>query len=147
VIPIRTIVAISVSQVFIPLTLVLVILALRRYLVGESRQEEPGAQAPDAHVGATSEPLQLDSQCAKHIRALSRTFPAKTSRGRCVCRFANRPMPVALFADNGVAAALMLRLLKRTSIRPRLDGAGFAGRPTTLSRCVVWLDGKNTSET
>ena len=113
-IPIRTIVAISVSQVFIPLTLVLVILLSAGIWWASRVKKNLGAQAPDAHVGATSEPLQLDSQCAKHIRALSaEPFLLRQAADGLRVQIANRPIvPVALFADSGVAAALMLAAVK-----------------------------------
>ena len=100
----------SAVQVFIPLTLVLVILLSAGILWASRVKKNLGAQAPDAHVGATSEPLQLDSECATHIRRLSaEPFLLKQAEDGLRVLIADLPIvPVTLFADNGVAAALML---------------------------------------
>jgi hypothetical protein len=104
----------SAVQVFIPLTLVLVILLSAGILWASRVKKNLGEHAPAAHVGATSEPLQLNSECAKHIRALSaEPFLLKQAADGLRVQIANRPIvPVALFTDNGVAAALMLAAVK-----------------------------------
>lgn len=104
----------SAVQVFIPLTLALVILLSAGIWWASRIKKNLGEQAPAAHVGATSEPLQLDSECAKHIRALSaEPFLLKQAADGLRVQITNRPVvPVALFADNGVAAALMLTAAK-----------------------------------
>ncbi len=100
----------SAAQVFIPLTLVLVIMFASGVWWAGRVKKNLGGQAPDAHVGATSEPLQLDSECAARIRTLSsEPLLLKQTEAGLRVQIANRPIvPVALFAEKGVAAALMV---------------------------------------
>ena len=100
----------NVAQVFIPLTLTLVIMFAAGVWWAGRVKKTLGEQAPDAHVGATSEPLQLDGECAAHIRTLSsEPFLLKQTEDGLRVQIASRPIvPVALFADKGVAAALMV---------------------------------------
>ena len=100
----------SAVQVFIPLTLVLVILLSTGIWWASRIKKNLGKQAPDAHVGATSEPLQLDSECATRIRTLSaEPFLLKQTADGLRVQIPNRPIVlVALFAEKGVATALML---------------------------------------
>jgi hypothetical protein len=97
-------------QVFVPLTLDLALLLSAGIWWATRMKRSLGEQILSAQVGATSEPLRLDDECATRIRALSvEPFLLKQTVDGLRVQIANRPVvPVALFADSGVEAALTL---------------------------------------
>ena len=100
----------SAAQMLLPLTLALIIVLAAVIWFASHAKKNLGERAPAAHVGATSEPLQVSDECAAHIRTLSsEPLLLKQTKDGLRVQIANRPIvPVALFAEKGVASALMV---------------------------------------
>lgn len=98
----------SATQVVVPFTVAVVaLLALAVWWAGHLKKDF-GSQAPDVHVGLVTEPLPVSADRAARIRRLSAEplLLKQTSTGLYV-QIENRPaVPVAFFAENGVAQAL-----------------------------------------